>query len=124
MAEFQFFAGVSLDTNERKNRRVFVTGGGLPVSPVGSLDGDGNRIPPPAEQALGKRPDVLLTESDAWSRGYNTGSRGFNYTTDPPQMISSGQFNPTGKSYRVDSDPSLSPPTPPVRLAKKTAAVS
>ena len=46
------------------------------------------------------------------------------YTTDPPQMISSGQFNPTGKILAWTPDPSLSPPTPPVRLAKKTAAVS
>jgi hypothetical protein len=92
MAEFQMWTGISLDTGEEENRRLFIDferdDKGDPVDeelkPV---------APKVAEKALGKRPDVTLHGSSKWKAGRNAGT--------------AGQLKPTGRIITYKPDPNL-----------------
>jgi hypothetical protein len=146
MAEFQMWAGVTLDTGIEANRRAFldyerdVNGTPikgkdgnftlLPVDPVGQApteDAPAGK-PAPAEELLRKKPEILLHGSNKWISGENTGTTGLDYSTDPPTVKPSGQFQPTGGINAYTPDPSLSSSASstrrkagPVRLAKMPA---
>lgn len=103
MAEFQFFAGVILDTGDTNKRRAFIDKDGTPVDPTGTEDD-----PAPAVKLLGKKPDVLLHGSDNWKTGYNTGTLGIKIETDGTiTTLPSGQFTPVAGIEAYTPDPSL-----------------
>lgn len=101
MAEFQFFANLLIDTADTGKRRAFVDAGGRPVKPAAT------------EAALGVRPAILLHKTSKWQAGENTGSTGL--ARDVPlegggtedQLITGGQFDPTGVILKYKPDPSL-----------------
>jgi hypothetical protein len=65
MAELQVYTGITLDTSNVGNRRLFVDSGGFPVDPNTAI------------AALGKNPDILLTgKSSNWQGGINSGTAG------------------------------------------------
>lgn len=82
MAELQIFAGLTLDTSNIENRRLFINDAGAPVHPS------------VAAEALGQAPDILLHGSNNWVSGNNTGSL--------------GSFEPTGTINIVDRTPGVS----------------
>lgn len=107
MAEFQLFTGVTLDTAITSNRRAFINDDGEPVLPE-AAEGE----PMPAEQLLGKKPDILLHGSDDWIDGANTGTVGVEQGTEGTDTeIPAGQFTPTGGIEPFEPDPSLEPST-------------
>jgi len=94
--EFQFFAGLALDTGVQKNRRAFVDDKGKPVDPADT------------EKLLGKRPDILLHTTANWQAGTNTGAIGLLRLTEGAEaIIPSGQFTPKGRIDRYTPDPEL-----------------
>ncbi|HEY1412395.1 MAG TPA: hypothetical protein VGF36_09645, partial [Rhodopila sp.] len=92
------------------------------VPPVARPDPSdpGSELPPPAEELLGKKPNILLHGSRNWITGTNTGPP---FVPDPsspdpgnPIMIPDPDFafTPTGKIVPFSPDPSLGT-APPVR---------
>ena len=107
MAEFQMFTGVTLDTSITANRRAFVDEDGQPVLPDTTEDEPRT----PAEQLLGKKPDILLHGSDEWIEGTNTGTLGVQLDSEGAEIeLPSGQFTPTGGIEQFEPDPALKEP--------------
>lgn len=103
LAEFQFFAGITLDTGDTSKRRAFIGQDGTPVDPTGTEDDSA-----PAVKLLGKRPDILLHGSGDWKSGSNTGATGIKIETDGSiTKLPNGQFTPTGGIEAYKPDPSL-----------------
>jgi len=128
VAELQVFAGATLDTAITSKRRAFVDPDGYPVPPFGSVDDEGNPVPSPAASAVGKDAEIVLSGSDNWITGYNSGTLGHNADGE---QIPSGQFAPTGNILAWFPDPSLHgpqapapppepPPEPPTRSVRLT----
>lgn len=98
MAEFQFFAGIALDTSTQ--RRAFVDENGKPVDPAET------------QRILGKRPDILLHGSSRWKIGYNTGSTGVKIEVDSGGNetltdLPGGQFTPIAGIKPYKPEPAL-----------------
>jgi len=112
MAELQLFTGVTLDTGIEANRRAFIDKNGIPVSPSAT-----DEAPPPAVKLLGKKPDVLLHDSDNWIAGRNTGAE----PTDKP----GDNLTPTGWIITYQPGPSLhgaqTPAAEPAALSRAAA---
>jgi hypothetical protein len=136
MAEFQMWTDVTLDTAVEINRRAFIDyerdGNGhpvrdndgnftlMPVKPEGQPATDDRPVQPaPAEKLLGKKPEILLHGSNNWIDGKNTGTTGFDYSTDPPTVKPIGQFNRTGGIKKYTPDPSLKQNPPPPGSSRK-----
>lgn len=113
MAEFQLFAGFTLDTSNEEKRRAFLDF---------ERDQDGNKIedndgkgtlkpvpPPKTEEILERRPDVLLHQASNWKIGKNTGSTGLlrGEGDQPDQVIEDGQFVPMAKIEQYKPDPTV-----------------
>lgn len=96
MGEFQFFAGLALDTSVMNYRRAFVTADGRPVKPADT------------EKMLGRRPDILLHGTNNWKQGKNTGSTGIEINTAGDEVINpAGQFQHMGLIKKYVPDPKL-----------------
>jgi hypothetical protein len=98
MAEFQFFAGLVVDTTS--GRRAFVDANGEPVDPEKT------------QKMLGRRPDILLHGSGNWQTGYNTGSTGVKIETDSGGNetftdLPGGQFTPVAGIEKYKPEPAL-----------------
>lgn len=105
LAEFQFFAGVTLDTSIESNRRAFISASGEPVDPT---EGSTDDPRPLAEQLLGKKPDILLHGSDDWERGLNTGTTGIEIDAEGNIIeIPAGQFQPIARIEPYKPEPKL-----------------
>lgn len=63
LAEFQLFAGTSMDTADTSVRHMFITSSGKPVPPGGT-----------GTQRLSRDPDILLHGVGNWKQGRNTGA--------------------------------------------------
>lgn len=96
MAEFQFFAGLVLDTSQEQSRRAFVDEKGKPVDPKDTA------------KMLGREPDIMLHGTGNWKKGKNTGSIGLTKDADGSvRELPQGQFHPSGKIDAYKPDPSL-----------------
>jgi hypothetical protein len=96
MAEFQFFAGLVIDTSNQQKRRAFVDANGNPVTPEDT------------EKALGRKPDILLHGSSNWQQGKNTGTTGITKNDKGEDIvIEAGQFRHVGLIKKYTPDPSL-----------------
>jgi hypothetical protein len=111
LAELQIFSGMTLDTSIEKNRRAFID---FERDENGNIIRDKNGKatlkpvnPDKAEELLGKKPEILLHGSSKWIDGENTGSAGFNYNADPPEIKPEGQFKPTGEIKKYTPDPAI-----------------
>lgn len=99
MAEFQFFAGIVIDTDSQQ-RRAFVDADGKPVDPAET------------QRILNKRPDILLHGSSRWKIGYNTGSTGVKIEVDSGGNetltdLPGGQFTPIAGIEKYKPEPAL-----------------
>jgi hypothetical protein len=124
MAEFQLFAGVTLDTSVVANRRAFITAGGTPADPLKRpnpppLPGVPPPEPPPLKgplELLGKQADILLHGSGNWIAGKNTGGVIKINEIGKPTTVPAEDLTPTGAIVSYSPDPSLhgaqSPPPP------------
>jgi len=96
-AEFQFFAGLAIDTEDQQKRRAFVDAKGKPIKPEDT------------EKALGRRPDILLHGSSNWKQGKNTGTTGLTKNDKGEEVvIQAGQFQHIGLIKTYTPDPALS----------------
>lgn len=108
MAELQIFFGATLDTGEEANRRAFIDF---------VRDSNGNRIPTEdgqytmkpvdmrkAAELMSKTPEIILHGVANWKEGKNTGSMGI---AEDGEVISEGQFAPTGEIKKYKPDPAL-----------------
>lgn len=108
MAEFQFFAGITLDTGIELNRRAFVDKDGKPVPATKKKDPEDPASTSGSIELLGKEPEILLHGSGNWKKGKNTGTLGFEINSaGVPQLIPAGQFTPTGGIEKYKPEPHL-----------------
>jgi hypothetical protein len=108
MAELQIFTDVTVDTKDEGSRRAFIDYGDDGKGALKPVDPTKGPIPP-AEQLLGKKPEILLHTSENWIAGANTGSMGVivDPATGEETQIPSGQFQPVGKIKKYTPDPSI-----------------
>jgi hypothetical protein len=113
LAEFQMWAGITLDTATEKNRRAFVDKDGKPVPPNKTKDLYDPTSTSGSIELLEKTPEVMLHGSGNWKIGNNTGTLGLKIEDDGTQtIIPEGQFVPKG-GIEPYSGPALTKPPPP-----------